>query len=104
MSIASHMSRARISKSKRRFNVKSSTYYFHMKTEIWQICISVPLKAGVHFTNFSADKNILKFAQSNPLRTQTFLLLAIEMFFHFGVEKTIRKTPRRKTLFDSIIS
>ena len=27
----SHISRARISKSKRCFNVKSSTYYFHMK-------------------------------------------------------------------------
>ena len=30
-----------------RVNVKSSTYYFHMKTKIladFQICISVPLK------------------------------------------------------------
>ena len=40
------MSRANISKSKKYFNVKSSTYYFHMKTKIladFQICISVPL-------------------------------------------------------------
>ena len=40
------ISRAHISKSKRYFNVKSSTYYFHMKTKIlayFQICISVPL-------------------------------------------------------------
>ena len=36
-----------ISKSKRCFKVKSSTYYFHMKTKMladFQICISVPLK------------------------------------------------------------
>ena len=38
--------RAHISKSKRCFNVKFSTYYFHMKRKIltdFQICISVPL-------------------------------------------------------------
>ena len=31
-----------------------------MKTDMadFRICISVPLKAGVHFKNFSADKNI----------------------------------------------
>ena len=43
------MSRAHISKSKRCFNMKSSTYYFHMKRKIWsdfQICISVPLIVG----------------------------------------------------------
>ena len=42
----SHTSRAHISKSKRCFNVKSSTYYFHVKTKIlpdFQIWISVPL-------------------------------------------------------------
>ena len=35
-----------ISQSKRCFNVKHSTYHFHMKTKIladFQICISVPL-------------------------------------------------------------
>ena len=47
------MSRARISKSKGFFNVKFSTYYFHMKTKIsadFQIFLSVPLKqtANVH--------------------------------------------------------
>ena len=45
----SHISRARISKSKRCFIVKSSTYYFHMKTKIladFQICISVPFKCS----------------------------------------------------------
>ena len=37
--------RAHVSQSKRCFNVKSSTYYFPMKTKIladFQICISVP--------------------------------------------------------------
>ena len=35
-----------MSKSKRNFSMKSSAYYFHMKTKIlasFQICISVPL-------------------------------------------------------------
>ena len=39
-----------ISKSKRCLNVKSSTYYFHMKTKILaklQICVSVTLKTLV---------------------------------------------------------
>ena len=43
----SHISHAHVSESKRCFNVKSSTYCFHMKTKIladFQICISVPLK------------------------------------------------------------
>ena len=47
------MSRAHISKSKRCFNVKSSTYYFHMKTKIladFQIYINVPLsKIKIYF-------------------------------------------------------
>ena len=43
------ISRAHISKSRWSFNVKSSAYYFHMKTKIltdFQICISVPLSNG----------------------------------------------------------
>ena len=39
--------RAHISESKKCFNVKPSTHYFHMKTRIladFQICISVPSK------------------------------------------------------------
>ena len=42
----SHDSSALISESKRCFNVKSSTYYFHMKKKIvanFQVYISVPL-------------------------------------------------------------
>ena len=43
------ISRTHISKSHRRFNVKSSKYYFHMKTKImavFQISISIPLNSG----------------------------------------------------------
>ena len=42
----SHISLAYISKGKIYFNVKSSIYYFHMKTKIltdFEMCISVPL-------------------------------------------------------------
>ena len=39
----SHISRAHISKSGRCFDVKSSTYYFHIMAD-FQICISAPLK------------------------------------------------------------
>ena len=41
-----HISHVRISQKVKGFNVKSLTYYFHMKTNIvagFQICISVPL-------------------------------------------------------------
>ena len=42
-----YLKNAHISKSKRCFNVKFSTYYFHIKTNTmvdFQICISVPLR------------------------------------------------------------
>ena len=48
-------SRVHISKSKRCFNMKSSTYYFHMKIKIlayFQICISIPLIIHVTGDNF----------------------------------------------------
>ena len=47
------MSRAHISKNKRYFNAKSSTYHLHMKQKIladFQICISVPLLEYVLIT------------------------------------------------------
>ena len=50
----SHISNAHISRRKRCFNVKSSTYYFHVKTKIladFQFCISVSLT--YFFTNVS---------------------------------------------------
>ena len=43
----SRVSHAHLSKIERRFNVKFSTYCFHMKAKIladFQICISVPLR------------------------------------------------------------
>ena len=46
---------AHISKSKRCFNVKSPTYYFHIKTNTmadFQICISVPLINQLTFRNY----------------------------------------------------
>ena len=48
------MSRAHISKDKRCFNVKSSTYYFHMKKKIlvdFQISISVPYQKLLKLDN-----------------------------------------------------
>ena len=52
----------RISKSKRCFNVKSSTLYFHMKTKIladFQICISVPLSCKIMQKKNFFDKCLL---------------------------------------------
>ena len=43
----SHISRVDISESKKCFNVKSTTYYFHRKAKIlagFQICINLILK------------------------------------------------------------
>ena len=54
--------------SKRCFNVKSSIYYFHMKTKIladFQICISVPLKYppfhGICFFNIFSFLNLVRY-------------------------------------------
>ena len=55
------ISRVHTSKRKRRFNVKSSTYCFHMKTKIlayFQICISIPLIVHVAEDNFYTDENV----------------------------------------------
>ena len=63
VNILSRISRAHISKTKRCFNVKSSTYYFHMKTKIlvdFQICLSVPLIK--HFFGFILSKTYEKFS------------------------------------------
>ena len=69
-------------KSKTCFNVRSSTYYFHIKTRIlpdFQICISVPSKE----TFFIIEKR-LELCSSGyqppplppPLKNTTFLFLA----------------------------
>ena len=50
------MARVYISKSKKRFNVKSPTFYFYMKTKIlvdFQICISVPLRMTANYSDYS---------------------------------------------------
>ena len=49
-----HISHVRISHKVKGFNVKCSTYYFHMETKIladFQICISVPLNQIAGSTN-----------------------------------------------------
>ena len=51
----SHISGAHTSERKRCFNIKSSTYYFHVKTKMlenFHICISVPLisKAQINYS------------------------------------------------------
>ena len=50
---------AHISERKRCFNMKSSTYYFHVKTKIladFQICISVPLNEPHKDKLITSDK------------------------------------------------
>ena len=60
----SHISPTHISKSKRCFNVKPSSYYFHMKTKIltdFQICISVNFKFFKRSRIFESQlKSVLK--------------------------------------------
>ena len=54
----SDISRAHISQSKRCFSVKSSMYYFHMKTNIlvdFQICIRVPLRSKKQFAKVTSE-------------------------------------------------
>ena len=55
---------AYLKKLRRCFNVKSSTYYFHMKTKIlldFQICISVPLRWLVGFEWLIKISNFFQF-------------------------------------------
>ena len=55
-----YISRAHISKSKRCFNVKFSTYYFHMNTKIFsdfQICVSVPFNIGPKCEHKAVNKS-----------------------------------------------
>ena len=52
-----------ISKSKRCFKVKSSTYYFHKNTKIFanfKICISVPLKIVTYFMSYTGYASLVK--------------------------------------------
>ena len=56
----SHISRAHVSKSKRCFDVKSTTYYFPIKTEMltdFQICIRVPLMIALYCLRAKSNKS-----------------------------------------------
>ena len=61
-----------ISKNKRRSNVKSSTFHFHIKTKIltdFQICISVPLSLDTRYGVYAvttATHIILIFIVKSP--------------------------------------
>ena len=80
-----HISRTRISKRKRCFNVKSSTSCFHVKAKIltdFEICISVPLiylnflqcwiKMGRYHKAMILYANFLNFFQIKSLFTKKF--------------------------------
>ena len=84
----SHFSSAHISESKRLFNMKSSTYYFLIKTKVlvdFQIFISVPLKNSTNIV-------------PSHYSTKTFLIDAAAMFLH---AKILFSTSKAKTLFAS---
>ena len=74
----SHISLAFISKSKRCLNVKSSTYYYHMKTKIladFQIYMRVPLKDKTNPKMF--DSNCLW--QLKWCKTQSLLQYVLSL-------------------------
>ena len=74
-------------KSKGRSNVKSSTYYFHMKTKIFadfQICISVPLSNL--FYDFWED-----------CFCKLKLLLAANRLIYLNISMSIQKTHGPQT-------
>ena len=86
---------ADISKSERCFNVKSSTYYFHMKTKIladFQICITVPL---IQFLSF------LKLF-INPFYLPTNCLSVFDQFVGLVLQELTHFVPI--FLFISILS
>ena len=60
---SSHSSHVYISKSKMCFNVRSSSYYFHMKAKRladFQIFISVPIATNYNFYSFFINEKFLK--------------------------------------------
>ena len=94
----SHISRAYILKSKRFFNVKSSTY-FHMKTEIltnFQICISMPL------TKATSKTLLLPFTKNTDFEKTPFDVLLFHHSFQFGcvyLQVWFKQTYVLKTVF-----
>ena len=70
----SQISRTHVSKSKTYFNVKSSKYYFHEKTNIladFKICVSVPL----------STRNVLVIVSNSLSSHKQSSFLKIEMPF-----------------------
>ena len=96
----SHISRANISKSKTCFNVKFSSYYFHMKMKIlayFQIFISVPLSRNpcieidirgsytLNTSHFLNNKLTWKYetCSKTPIRYRGFLFCFVFLLFYF---------------------
>ena len=79
-----------MSKSKRCFNVESSTYYFYMKMKILgdsQICISVPL---IHGKRQLKEATILGNNGNDHIRVEYIKSIFTEMFKQ--QEEILRKT------------
>ena len=69
-------------KSKRCFDVKSSTYYFHMKTKIladFQICINFPLRYISNDLSVQLAKYLLKLLVM-IFESKIFLILRMRCF------------------------
>ena len=69
-------------KSKRCFDVKSSTYYFHMKTKIladFQICINFPLRYISNDLSVQLAKYLLKLL-AMIFESKIFLILRMRCF------------------------
>ena len=79
--------RVHTSESKRCFNVKSSTYYFHMKTNIlvdFQICISVPLKVAAFVICPTSIMVLFEIYQSFKAHLTFWANCAFPLMIHTG--------------------
>ena len=95
-----HMSHADISKSKRCFDVKSSKYYFHMKTKILAdiyMCISVPLRWGNILINKTEEKIIQNISQATIryFRFRWLILFCKQKFTEYAQTLSSLKSPDR---------
>ena len=105
----------RISKSKRCFNVKSSTYYFHTKTKIvadFQISISAPCHVPCLLIPPLAYCIIFLYSERyrklTACSSRSFLCSECQLFsdivkLHFTKLKQLKKSILRKFCFKSII-
>ena len=80
-----HISHVRISqKSKMCFNMKSSAYYFHMKTKLltdFQICISVPLTVFLFVIAVAVMGHRIILSGKKVFQRTHFNLTAFTIFF-----------------------